>query len=130
LIKTIYEIKLTARYRNPFICVSALLKKYYLHCGTILNTQSGQELSNQTIIISKNKIVKVQDGFIAKATSEDIEIDLKTNTSCRALSTYTFIEGEHDSNSYMSKYLDNEADIAFQAAAVQKLLFSWVYNSP
>jgi hypothetical protein len=40
-------------YREPFICVSVSSQEYYLHCGTILNTQSGQELSNQTIIISK-----------------------------------------------------------------------------
>jgi imidazolonepropionase-like amidohydrolase len=100
-----------------FICVSISSQEYYLHCGTILNTQSGQELSNQTIIISKNKIVKVQDGFIAKATSEDIEIDLKNKYVLPGLiDLHVHIEGEHDSNSYMSKYLDNEADIAFQAA--------------
>jgi imidazolonepropionase-like amidohydrolase len=101
-----------------FICLSASSQKYYLHCGTILNTQSGQELSNQTIIVSKNKIVKVQDGFIARSTSEDIEIDLKNKYVLPGLiDLHVHIEGEHDSNSYMSKYLDNEADIAFQAAA-------------
>jgi imidazolonepropionase-like amidohydrolase len=99
-----------------FICVSASSQEYYLHCGKILNTQSGKELSNQTIIISKNKIIKVQDGFIAKAKSEDIEIDLRNKYVLPGLiDLHVHIEGEHDSKSYMSKYLDNEADIAFQA---------------
>jgi hypothetical protein len=32
----------------------------------ILNTLTGKELSNQTIVVSKNKIIKIQDGFIVK----------------------------------------------------------------
>jgi hypothetical protein len=36
-----------------------------------------KELSNQTIVVSKNKIIKIQDGFIVKTKPEDIEIDLK-----------------------------------------------------
>jgi hypothetical protein len=31
-----------------------------------------------------------------KATSEDIEIDLKTNTYCRPIDLHVHIEGEHD----------------------------------
>jgi imidazolonepropionase-like amidohydrolase len=99
-----------------FICSSASSQEYYLHCGKILNTQSGKELSNQTIIVSKNKITKIQDGFIPKAKSEDIEIDLKNKYVLPDLiDLHVHIEGEHDSNSYMSKYIDNEADIAFQS---------------
>ena len=42
---------------------------YYLHCGKILEVQSGKELMNQTIIVSKKKIIKIVDGFIPKAIS-------------------------------------------------------------
>nr|WP_315208715.1 amidohydrolase family protein [uncultured Flavobacterium sp.] len=99
-----------------FISTVVFSQDYYLHCGKILNTQSGKESSNQTIVVSKNKIIKIQDGFISKSKPEDIEIDLKNKYVLPGLiDLHVHIEGEHDTKSYMSKYLDNEADVAFQA---------------
>ena len=99
-----------------FISTVVFSQDYYLHCGKILNTQSGKELSNQTIVVSKNKIIKIQDGFVSKSKPEDIEIDLKNKYVLPGLiDLHVHIEGEHDTKSYMSKYLDNEADVAFQA---------------
>lgn len=107
-----------------FACIATLFllstvafsQDYYLHCGKILNTQSGKELTNQTIVVSKNKIVKIQEGFQSKVKPEDIEIDLKNKYVLPGLiDLHVHIEGEHDTKSYLSKYLENEADIAFQA---------------
>lgn len=99
-----------------FLTVSAFSQDYYIHCGKILNTQTGKETDNQTIIVSKNKIIKIQDGFTPKSKVEDLEIDLKNKYVLPGLiDLHVHIEGEHDSKSYMSKYLDNEADIAIQA---------------
>lgn len=99
-----------------FISTIAFSQDYYLHCGKILNTLSGKELSNQTIVVSKNKIIKIQDGFIVKTKPEDIEIDLKNKYVLPGLiDLHVHIEGEQNTKSYMSKYLENEADIAFQA---------------
>ena len=50
---------------------------YYLHCGSILDVQTGKEIKTATIVVSKNKITKITDGFIAKSNVNDIEIDLK-----------------------------------------------------
>lgn len=89
---------------------------YFLQCGKILDTQSGKILINQTIIISKNKISKVVDGFIQKQNPEDIEIDLKNKFVLPGLiDLHVHIEGEKNERSYMSKYIDNEADIAFES---------------
>ncbi|TRX21000.1 amidohydrolase family protein, partial [Flavobacterium franklandianum] len=90
-----------------FICSAASSQDYYLHCGKILNTLSGKELTNQTILVSKNKITKVQEGFIAKVKPEDIEINLKNKYVLPGLiDLHVHIEGEHDTKSYMSKYID------------------------
>ena len=59
------------------VCQVSFSQDYYLHCGTIIDTKSGKELKNKTIIISKNKIVKIEEGFITKAKEADIEINLK-----------------------------------------------------
>ncbi len=99
-----------------FLSQFTYCQDYYLHCGKILDTQSGKELSNQTIIVSKNKIKKIQDGFVSKTNPADIEIDLKNKYILPGLiDLHVHIEGEHDSKSYMSKYIENEADVAFQA---------------
>lgn len=95
---------------------TAYCQDLYLHCGKILNTATGKELTNHTVVVSKNKIVKVQEGFITKSKPNDIEIDLKQKYVLPGLiDLHVHIEGEHDTKSYMSKYLENEADIAFQA---------------
>jgi len=89
---------------------------YYLHCGTIINTKNGKELKNKTIIISKNKITKIEDGYISKAKEVDIEINLKNKYILPGLiDLHVHIEGDYDSHSYISKYVDNEADIAFKS---------------
>lgn len=109
--KTKYSLILVLLYQVSFS------QDYYLHCGKILDTQSGKELSNKTVIVSKNKIIKIQDGFISKSKLEDIEINLKNKYILPGLiDLHVHIEGEQNTRSYVSKYIDNEADIAFQAA--------------
>lgn len=99
-----------------FLGQVSFAQDYYLHCGTILETKSGKELTSKTIVVSKNKIIKIQDGFIAKPNPEDIEIDLKNKYILPGLiDMHLHIEGERNSQSYVSKYTDNEADIAFRA---------------
>ncbi|WP_338407991.1 amidohydrolase family protein [uncultured Flavobacterium sp.] len=99
-----------------FLTQVVFSQDYYLHCGKILDTQSGKELTNQTIVVSKNKISKILDGFVSKFKTKDVEIDLKNKFVLPGLiDLHVHIEGEKNSRSYMSKYIDNEADIAFES---------------
>jgi imidazolonepropionase-like amidohydrolase len=102
-----------------FLLFSALgfSQDYYLYCGKILDVQSGKEFSNQTIVVSKTKIIKIVDGFVPKLNPIDIEVDLKTKFILPGLiDLHVHVEGIQNSHSYVSKYTDNEADIAFEAA--------------
>lgn len=95
---------------------------YYLHCGAILDTPSGKFISKSTIVVSKNKITSIQEGFVPKTNPSDIEIDLKNKYVLPGLiDLHVHIEGELNSKSYVSKYLDNEADVAFQAVNVAEI---------
>lgn len=88
----------------------------YLHCGKILDTQTGKVWTNKTIVVSGKKITKILDGFVPKVTQEDIEIDLKDKFVLPGLiDMHVHLEVEFDQNSYVSKYTDNEADIAFES---------------
>ncbi|WP_291120170.1 metal-dependent hydrolase family protein [Flavobacterium sp. UBA6135] len=98
---------------------SNLLKAqdFYLHCGNMLDIQSGKFLKNKTIIVSQNKIKEVKDGFVSKANASDSEIDLKNEYVLPGLiDMHVHIESETNARSYMSDFLDNEADVAFEAA--------------
>jgi imidazolonepropionase-like amidohydrolase len=98
------------------VCQISFSQDYYLHCGTIIDTKSGKEFKNKTIVISKNKIAKIEDGFIKKAKESDIEVDLKNKYILPGLiDLHVHIEGDYDSHSYISKYVDNDADVAFRS---------------
>jgi imidazolonepropionase-like amidohydrolase len=97
-----------------FVCAA---QDYYLHCGKVLDVQSGSISNNQTIVVSKTKIIKITDGFLPKVNPDDIEIDLKNKFILPGLiDLHVHIDHETNARSYISGYVDNEADVAFEAA--------------
>jgi imidazolonepropionase-like amidohydrolase len=95
---------------------------YYLYCGNVLDVKTGAIASNQTIVVSKSKIIKIADGFISKANSIDIEVDLKTKFVLPGLmDMHVHVESLTNSRSYVSKFTDNEADVAFEAASYAEI---------
>jgi imidazolonepropionase-like amidohydrolase len=100
-----------------FQSIIGYTQDYYLHCGTILDVQTGKQIKSVTLIISKNKIVKIAEGFITKQNSSDVEVDLKNKYILPGLiDMHVHIESEQNPKSYASKFTNNEADIAFEAA--------------
>jgi imidazolonepropionase-like amidohydrolase len=100
-----------------FQSIIGYTQDYYLHCGSILDVQTGKQIKSVTLIISKNKIVKIAEGFITKQNSSDVEVDLKNKFILPGLiDMHVHIESEQNPKSYASKFTNNEADIAFEAA--------------
>lgn len=100
-----------------FQSIIGYTQDYYLHCGSILDVQTGKQIKSATLIISKNKIVKIAEGFITKQNSSDVEVDLKNKFILPGLiDMHVHIESEQNPKSYASKFTNNEADIAFEAA--------------
>lgn len=100
-----------------FSALKGYSQDYYLHCGSILDVQTGKEIKAATIIIAKNKIVKITEGYAAKQNSGDVEVDLKNKFILPGLiDMHVHIESEQNPKSYASKFTNNEADIAFEAA--------------
>lgn len=94
----------------------------YLHCGKILDTQSGKMISNKTIVISGTKITKILDGFVSKANPQDVEIDLKSKFVLPGLiDMHVHIEKEYGVGTYGSKYTENEADVAFESVRIAEV---------
>ena len=61
------------------ITLNLFSQKTYIWCGTLVDGVSEEPKKNMTIVVEKNKITAVQNGFTAAGTS-DKTIDLKTKT--------------------------------------------------
>ncbi len=92
----------------------------YLHCGKLIDTKNGKILVEKTIIVSGNKISKVENGYTV-GTKKDHIIDLKNKTVLPGLiDLHVHIESESNPKAYLQKYTNNEADVAFNSVGFAK----------
>ncbi|MGC6438847.1 MAG: amidohydrolase family protein [Flavobacteriaceae bacterium] len=93
----------------------------YLHCGKLIDTQKGTVVSEQTIIVSGDKIIAVKKGYISPEKAENIVIDLKSKTVLPGLiDMHVHLENEYNPKRYMEQFTANEADIAFKSVNFAK----------
>ena len=59
--------------------IVSVAQKTYIWCGTLIDGISNEPKKNMTIVIEKNKITSVEDGF-SKPGAADKIIDLKNRT--------------------------------------------------
>ncbi|EZH74505.1 amidohydrolase [Aquimarina atlantica] len=109
-------------YTILFICISTTIfaQNTYLQCGKLVDTKAGKVLTEKTIVVSGNKIIKVENGFVT-GKKNDITIDLKNKTVLPGLiDMHVHLEGETNPKAYLQKYTDSEADIAFNSVQFAK----------
>ncbi|GAA3584871.1 amidohydrolase family protein [Snuella lapsa] len=93
----------------------------YLHCGKVIDTKNGDVLKEKTVIVSGNKIIAVENGYINPESSGDVVVDLKDKTVMPGLiDMHVHIEHETNPNRYLEKFTLNDADIAFNAQKFAK----------
>lgn len=90
-------------------------QKTYILCGTLIDGISNEPKKDMTIVVEKNKITAVQNGFTAPGTG-DKTIDLKTKTVTPGwIDMHVHLEHETNPNRYMETFTYNPADYAFQS---------------
>jgi imidazolonepropionase-like amidohydrolase len=93
---------------------------HYIYCGNLIDTKFGEVLSSKTIIVKKDRIHSVEDGFI-KVPSKAKLIDLRTSTVLPGLfDMHVHLESETSKDNYIKPFTMNEADVAFEAQAHAK----------
>ena len=91
----------------------------YIHCGKLVDTQSGTISEQKTIVVQGNKITQVRDGFFATKRADDVVIDLSDKTVMPGLiDMHIHIEGETNPNRYLETFTLNDADVAYNAAEI------------
>lgn len=90
-------------------------QKTYIWCGTLIDGLSSEPKKNMTILVEKNKIVGVENGF-AKPSTADKTIDLKTKTITPGwIDMHVHFESETKKGAAADRFILNPADVAFES---------------
>ena len=97
-------------------CISNLAaQKTIIWCGTLIDGVSNDAKSNMTIVVEKNKITAVVNGF-SVAAAGDKTIDLKTKTVMPGwIDCHVHTESETKKGNVADKFTYNTADVAFES---------------
>ena len=94
---------------------AAFAQKTYLHCGRLLDVRSGKLLSQQTIVVEKDRITAVQSGYTAGGAQDKV-IDLKSRTVLPGLiDCHVHVLSHPGKGSGMNQFTMNPADYAYRA---------------
>ena len=95
---------------------AAFAQKTLLHCGRLLDVRSGKLLSQQTIVVEKDRITAVQAGYTAASGPQDKVINLESRTVLPGLiDCHVHLESTPSRNSFREGFTLNPADVAFRA---------------
>src|ERR1041384_7316148 len=102
------------------IVIASFAQRTLIHCGTIIDGKNKQLLQQMTIVVEGNKITSVDNGF-TKPGKDDKLIDLSKKTVMPGLiDMHVHIESETSKDAQLKRYVQNEADIAFQSTVYAK----------
>ena len=100
---------------------SATAQNTHILCGKLLDTKSGKITTKQTIIVHKNKIIDVKDGYVTPRGKGHQTINLKDKVVMPGLiDMHVHIEQEFSPKTRLNRYILNEADIAFNSTVFAK----------
>jgi imidazolonepropionase-like amidohydrolase len=93
----------------------------YVLCGKLLDTKTGKIEAKKTIVIHKDKIIDVMNGYLLPKGDGHKIIDLKDKVVMAGLiDMHVHIEQEFSSRTRLERYVLNEADIAFNSTVFVK----------
>lgn len=93
----------------------------YILCGKLVDVKKGKIETKKTIVVHKNKIVDVVDGYIQPRSRTDKVINLKKKVVMPGLiDMHVHIEQEFSPRTRLERYILNEADIAFNSTVYAK----------
>ncbi len=103
------------------ICFSVSAQDTYLHCGNLIDTNSGKLKKEMTVVVSGDLIKEVVRGYKTPESADDIVINLKDKTVLPGLiDMHVHIEGQLNPRRYIEPFVLNDADVAYNAAVMAK----------
>lgn len=104
-------------------CLVLPAQKTYIWCGILIDGVSNEPKKEMTIIVEKNKILSIENGFSNPRLPDSSRIiDLKTKTVTPGwMDMHVHLEQETNPNRYMETYTFNPADYAFQSVKFSEI---------
>lgn len=97
------------------LSLSLSAQDLYLHCGKMIDVNTNEIKTEQTIVVSGNKISNVLDGYAIPSGKIKI-IDLKDKVVMPGLwDMHVHMEGELSPKSYEDEFRLNKSDVALQS---------------
>ncbi len=98
-----------------FVLNGLQAQKTLLHCGQLIDVNSGKMLTSMTIVVEGKKISDVVAGY-TKGTASDKVIDLKKFTVMPGLiDMHVHMESETRKGATADRFIKNPVDIAFES---------------
>ena len=98
---------------------NAMAQNTYILCGKLVDTKSGKIHTEKTIVVEKNKIIDVMDGYVMPRGAT--MYDLRDKVVMPGLIDFhVHIEQEFNRNTRLQRYVLNEADVAFNSVGFAK----------
>ena len=112
--------KIFPLFLNLLIVSQLSAQKTFIWCGSLIDGISDEPKKNMTIVIEKNKIVAVENGYSAMGTS-DKSIDLKTKTVTPGwIDCHVHLSHETNPNIYLEQFQLNDVDYAYRSVVFAK----------
>ena len=100
--------------------LSLFAQKTFIWCGSLIDGVSDEAKKNMTIIVEKNKIIAVENGF-SKPGLNDKAIDLKTRTVTPGwMDMHVHLSNETNANQYLERFQLNKVDYAYRSVGYAK----------
>jgi len=97
------------------VSVACYSQKTYIWCGTLIDGISNEPKKNMTIVVEKNKIVGIENGYTPPGPA-DKSIDLKTKTVTPGwIDMHVHFEGETKKGALADRFTQNPSDVAFES---------------
>lgn len=98
----------------------ASAQKTYLQCGQLVDLDKAKTYTNKTIVVEGNEIIAIQNGFVSGSES-DVLVDLKDKVVLPGfIDMHVHIESESNPKTYLNRFMESDADVAFQSAVYAK----------
>jgi imidazolonepropionase-like amidohydrolase len=97
------------------LIINVFAQRTLIYCGSLIDGVSAQPKKTMTIVVEKNKITAVQNGYTPPQSNDEI-VDLKAKTVLPGLiDMHVHFESETSRDAAQKRMSMREADVAFEA---------------
>ncbi len=105
---------------SVFTVTASIADDYVIHAGALIDVAGGRLLDEMTIVISGNRIVRVESGFLQPEKSQQV-VELRKHTVMPGLmDTHTHLSTEVSPTLFSEPFFMSSADYAFRSTVYAK----------